>query len=128
MAVRALQKDSRNYNDGEFVDSTDDCKLGSARTKILAYLGQLRVGEWVSARKLCFDLQLRYTTAKNSLAGLEDRDLVHKRISNLKGVVAEFQLNSSATVKVQNTRGEVVNVAYVPPDWSDAYGKHPHNL
>lgn len=110
----------------------------STRTKILAYLGELRPTEFVSAKKLCYDLALRFTTAKNTLTLLEERGLVAKKITTTHGTVALFQIDPNAgtmaTVEISQQTGTGTNVMtterrlipYVPPEWSDAYGKHPY--
>ena len=95
----------------------------NARIRILAYLGQLKKDSFVSARNLCLDLDLRYTTAKNILSGLEDRMIVEKRISNKPNIVAEFRLHPGAQVATKDNN----LTAYIPPEWDDAYGKHPHS-
>lgn len=95
----------------------------SCRTKILAYLGELRQGEFVPVKKLIFDLGLRFTTAKNILSKLEAEWIVDKRITTTRGTVAAFRISPDA--RTHNNRGEVV--AYVPPEWSPAYGKHPYH-
>lgn len=112
----------------------------STRTKILAYLGELKPDDFVSAKKLCYDLALRFTTAKNTLTLLEERGLVEKKITNIKGTVASFRIDPNAgtitTVeKVQQTGTgtsmityERRLIPYVPPEWSDAYGKHPSSV
>lgn len=113
----------------------------STRTKILAYLGQLKPDDFVSATRLCCDLALRFTTAKNTLTLLEERGLVEKKIRNEKGTIAEFRIDPNAgkivgleevTVKLTGTGTSVMTterrfVPYVPPEWSDAYGKHPYS-
>ena len=101
--------------------TTDSGEAGitAVRTKILAYLGQLRPEEYAPARKLCYHLNLRFSTAKNTLTMLEERGLVEKIISNDKGVVALFRIDPHANMK---------GIPFVPPEWSDAYGKHPHTV
>lgn len=111
----------------------------STRTKILAYLGELKPGVFVSAKKLCYDLALRFTTAKNTLTMLEDRGLVEKKITNIKGTVASFRIDPNAgtmatveKVQLTGTGTSVMTterrlIPYVPPEWSDAYGKHPNS-
>ena len=109
--------------DGTIVDSGS-----STRTKILAYLGQLKPEEFISAKRLCYDLALRFTTAKNTLTLLEERGLVTKLITSNKGVVASFKIASDAGKYQPRTDGAegMRFVPYVPPEWSDAYGRHPY--
>ena len=107
----------------------------TARTKILAYLGELKPGVFISSQKLCCDLALRFTTAKNVLTTLEDLGLVQKKITTEKGTVASFRINpnagSIATVEKLTGNGTSIMeqriVPFVPPEWSDAYGKHPYS-
>ncbi len=99
----------------------------AVRTMVLAYLGQLRKDEWASAMVICTHLNLRFRTAQRTLALLLERELVEKRLDNKKGTVALFRIHPLATTFVINKHGEQVVATYVPPDWSDAYGKHPHN-
>ena len=106
-------------------------RIAFTRTRILAYLGQLQHGEFVSSGKIINDLQLRRTTAKNTLDYLEERGLVEKRISNDRRVVAEFRIHPDS-VQVDTSK-QVVNglpatTPYLPPEWSDVYGKHPHSV
>jgi hypothetical protein len=101
------------------VDSED---VTSAKTKILAYLGQLKPDDWADSKKICLDLDLRFTTAKNTLSLLETRDMVEKIVTTTKGTRAKFRLNP--TYQVSN--GSRL-VPYVPPEWSPAYGKHPNS-
>jgi len=102
-------------------------KIAAVRTKILAYLGELKKDEFVPAMKLCRDLDLRFTTAKNTLTMLEERGFVEKLVSNNPGIVASFRLDPSAGIK---NKGQGIEqdtfIPYIPPAWSDAYGKHPH--
>ena len=99
----------------------------ATRTRILAYLGCLHKDEWVVARKLCLDLLLPFTTAKNTLAGLEDRMLVEKKISNIRGVYAEFRIHPHAAIRATHpVTGKTELVAFVPPEWDDQYGKRPN--
>ena len=98
-------------------------RITNARIRILAYLGQLKKDSFVSARTLCLDLDIRYTTAKNILSGLEDRMLVEKRLSNKPNVVAEFRLHPGAHIAGKDN----ALIPYIPPEWDDAYGKHPHS-
>jgi len=107
----------------EDASMTVDNTVAGTRTKILAYLGQLKGASFVSAKKLCYDLQLRYTTAKNTLTTLEERGLVEKKIETEKGTVALFRIDPAATQLMRNSVN--LRTAYVPPEWSDAYGKHP---
>lgn len=89
------------------------------RTKILAYLGQLKKDEWKSAPDLCRDLSIRYSSAKTTLQMLEERGLVEKVITNRRGIVAMFRIDPRASKD---------GIPYVPPEWHDGYGKHPHAL
>ncbi len=112
----------------------------STRTKILAYLGELKSDDFVSSKKLCYDLALRFTTAKNILTSLEDSGLVEKKITTDKGTIASFRIDPNAGTmtiveKVLQTgtgTSMVTNerrlIPYVPPEWSDAYGKHPSSV
>ena len=95
----------------------------NARIRILAYLGQLKKDSFVAARNLCLDLDIRYTTAKNILSGLEDRMIVEKRLVNKPNVVAEFRLHPGAHIADKDN----TLIPYIPPEWDDAYGKHPHS-
>ncbi len=97
----------------------------AVRTKILAYLGALKPGDFASARRIVYDLDLRFTTAKNTLDMLEARGLVEKVISNKKGIVAMFRIDPAAVEKVEVSPGVAQMKPYIPPDWEDAYGKHP---
>ncbi len=123
------------------VDSEDSGNgVTSTKTKILAYLGELKPGDYVSAKKLCYDLALRFTTAKNCLTTLEDRGLVDKMITNNKGTVALFRIDPNAgkikdfvvTQKTETGTSVMTTerrlIPYVPPEWSDAYGKHPSSV
>lgn len=106
-----------------------------ARIKILAYLGELKPGDFVSAQKLCYDLALRFTTAKNVLTTLESLLLIEKKITTEKGTVASFRIspNAGTIATVEKDIGigtsvmEQKIVPFVPPEWSDAYGKHPYS-
>lgn len=89
------------------------------RTKILAYLGQLKKDEWRSAPDLCRDLSIRYSSAKNTLEMLEERGLIEKVITNRRGIVAVYRIDPRAAAN---------GIPYVPPEWHDGYGKHPHAL
>lgn len=101
----------------------------SARTKILAYLGQLKKDDFIPAKKLCYDLGLRYTTAKNTLTMLEERGLVEKKIENVKGTVASFRIDPDATEKRNGVAMEQIRIVpYTPPEWSEAYGHHPYSV
>lgn len=88
------------------LDGITDSTIHSVRTKLLAYLGQLRPEEYRSARRLCYDLNLRFSTAKNTLEMLEERGFVEKVISNKKGRVALFRIDPHATAD---------GSPYVPP-------------
>lgn len=94
-----------------------------AFTRILSYLGELRNGEWVTAKQLCDHLNLRFTTAKNALVALEDRGWVEKKISNRPRVIASFRINPEASVAVEGKMKKLI-----PPEWKDEYGKHPHSV
>ncbi len=97
----------------------------TTKTKILAYLGELKKNEWVLATKLCLHLNLRYTTAKNTLAMLEHQGLVAKEISKERGTVALYCIPVDTSVKLwENSRW--VHKPFIPPEWSAAYGQHPH--
>lgn len=120
----------------------------SNRTRILAYLGELRAGEFIPVKKLINDLSLRFTTAKNILSALEEEWIVEKKIVNNKGVVALFRISATAvTCRAQphttgnNAIGVALNqqavatteqsaattlVPYVPPEWEASYGQHPY--
>lgn len=107
-------------------------KQVSTRTKILAYLGELKKGEYVSSKKIVADLSLRFTTAKNVLTQLEEQWLVEKQIRTEHGTVALFRISPTATMTrtengVANMESPAV-VPFVPPEWSDAYGKHPSGI
>lgn len=93
--------------------NNDNEKRGSmtARTKLLAYLGQLQSGEWVPAKQLCEHLHLRYPTVKNTLKQLEEVGVVKRKVVTDRLVEAYFQLNPTTT--------------YIPPEWEDNYGVHP---
>lgn len=96
----------------------------NTRTKILAYLGELHPGEFVSVRKLIFDLDLRFTTAKNVLTKLEEEWLVDKRITTRRGTQASFRISPDAKAFRAGT-DELI--PFVPPEWSPEYGKHQYN-
>jgi predicted ArsR family transcriptional regulator len=113
--------------DSGTVDSTDS-SVSSTRTRILAYLGQLRAGEYVPAKKLCNDLRLRFTTAKNTLTLLEERGLVEKQVTTARGTVASFRIAADACTVSYNKDGSRRLLPYCPPEWSDAYGKHPNSV
>lgn len=116
-----------NSNTSCVVVDRGDSGVTSTRTKILAYLGQLKPDEYVSAKRLCYDLALRFTTAKNTLTLLEERGLVNKMITTTKGTVASFKIASDAGVYVvKEGTPERRFIPYVPPEWSDAYGRHPY--
>lgn len=102
------------------------CTPTITRTRILAYLGQLKPDEWASARKLCYDLDLRFTTAKNVLTALEDRGWVEKMISSDKGIIAKFRIDPAAITKQITPEGTSKMVGFIPPEWEPAYGRHPH--
>ncbi len=106
--------------------------VSSTRTRILAYLGELKPDDFVPAMKLCCDLSLRFTTAKNTLTMLEERGLVEKRKEPNKGSVVSFRIDPEAGTVQPNRvaeQGATMTksfVPYIPPQWSDAYGKHPY--
>lgn len=104
------------------MDSVTATRAQLVRVKILAYLGQLKKDEFVAARKLVLDLDLRYTTAKNVLEQLEERGYVQKIVSNHRGVFAKFRLDPGA-YKLLNSGSQQ---PFVPPEWEDAYGRHPY--
>ena len=99
----------------------------STRTKILAYLGELKPGEFVAVRKLIFDLGLRFTTAKNVLGKLEEEWIVDKRITTTRGTAASFRISPEAKTMKNNADGSTLVSPYVPPEWNEEYGKHPYN-
>lgn len=84
----------------------------SNKTKVLAYLGQLRSNEFVRGRKLVFDLSLRYRTAQKTLELLVVRGLVDKKIETRNGTIALYRINPS--------------IAVILPEWSANYGRHPY--
>lgn len=106
----------------------------STRTKILAYLGELKPKEFVAVKKLIADLGLRFTTAKNTLSQLEEEWLVEKRITNRNGIIASFRIMPTATEQrkvngvatVDHPNGDTV--PFTPPEWEADYGKHPYGL
>lgn len=103
---------------------------GDPRTKILAYLGALHPGEFVPVKQLIFDLDLRFTTAKNILTKLEQEWIVEKKITTDKGTQASFRIMPTA-VMAKKVNGIVVaneTVPYVPPEWEATYGRHPYGL
>lgn len=108
-------------------ESMRDTIATTVRTRILAYLGQLHSNDTVSARKLCYDLDLRFSTAKSVLTALEERGWVSKVISNDKCVVALYAIHPDAVVKTTTTDGRDTMVAMIPPEWEPAYGRHPYS-
>jgi hypothetical protein len=112
----------------------------STRTKILAYLGELKHAEFVAVKQLINDLNLRFTTAKNILTQLEQEWLVEKKVTTRKGTAAFFRISPTAVVPRvshsgcgngvvnmhENQQQEVATVPFVPPEWSSQYGKHPY--
>jgi predicted transcriptional regulator len=98
-----------------------------SKIKIMAYLGQLKPGEWVLATKLCLDLNLRFTTGKNSLTQLEDRGLIAKRKETDGGTVVLFCI-PPGTLQRKWKDDRWIDTPYIPPEWDDAYGKHPHSI
>lgn len=115
-----------------------DVVPGTTRTRILAYLGELKSGDYVSARKLVNDLSLRFTTAKNVLTVLEEEWIVEKKITTVRGTVAEFRISPTASVprarqatsmnQPNHSQASLELVPFVPPEWSDAYGEHPYGF
>lgn len=100
-----------------------------ALTRILAYLGELHADEWVAAKQLCDHLNLRFTTAKNALAAAEERGWIEKKISNRPRVIASFRIHPGAgVVRVDEKTGETTMKKFIPPEWKDEYGKHPHSV
>lgn len=106
----------------------------STRILVLAYLGQLRPKEFVTSQKLVRDLSLRFTTAKNVLAALEEEWIVEKRIENRNGIVASFRIMPTAVMPRKINGVATVNhpdgdyVSFVPPEWEASYGQHPYGL
>lgn len=108
--------------------------IPSTKTRILAYLGELRRGEFIPVKKLIHDLNLRFTTAKNALSALEEEWIVEKRITNKHGVVASFRISPTAVMQrkingvatVDHPEGDYV--PFVPPEWEANYGQHPYGL
>lgn len=98
------------------------CVAVSVRTKILAYLGQCKKDEWVNSKKVIADLQLRAPTAKNTVTTLENAGLVERRGYQERGQKMDIQWRLDS--RFSNAIGE----PFIPPDWSDAYGKHPRTL
>jgi hypothetical protein len=95
-----------------------------SKVKIMAYLGQLRPREWVLATKLCLDLNLRFTTAKNSLQQLEDRGIVAKKKETDHGTVVLFCI-PPGTIQRRWIDDRWIETPLIPPEWDDTYGKHP---
>lgn len=93
-----------------------DTDVVHVRTKILAYLGELHTGEFVSARKLINDLSLRFTTAKNILTVLEQEWIVEKELRITRRTTQAF-------FRLQPT-----NTSTQIPEWDDSYGKHPAGI
>lgn len=106
----------------------------STRTKILAYLGELKKDEFIPVRKLIYDLGLRFTTAKNVLSTLEEEWIVEKRITNKRGIIASFRIMPTAVMQRKVNGVATVNhpdgdyVPFVPPEWEAEYGQHPYGL
>lgn len=117
------------------MESIDVVASASTRTRILAYLGELKRGEYIPVKKLIYDLSLRFTTAKNVLAALEEEWLVDKKIETTRGTIALFRISPTAVSCVRtvgvagmNQTQEQRFVPYVPPEWSASYGRHPYGL
>lgn len=104
----------------------------NVRTRILAYLGELRAGDLVPVRKLINDLDLRFTTAKNVLSQLEEEWIVEKQITTQRGTVASFCISKTAMMQRKVNGVATVNhpngdyVPFVPPEWEASYGQHPY--
>lgn len=106
----------------------------STRTKILAYLGELRGAEFVPVKKLIADLGLRFTTAKNTLSLLEEEWIVEKRITNRNGIIASFRIMPTAqqqrkingVATMDHPHGDYI--PFTPPEWEASYGQHPYGL
>jgi hypothetical protein len=117
----------------EEVIDTKCVGTASVRVRILAYLGELKPGEFVKVRKLINDLDLRFTTAKNALSSLEEDWIVEKRIVNNRGIVASFRIMPTAVMPRKINGVATVNhpdgdyVPFVPPEWESQYGKHPYH-
>lgn len=105
-------------------------QLPSTRTRILAYLGELKPKEFVPVRKLIYDLSLRFTTAKNVLTTLEEEWIVDKKITVVHGTIAHFRISPDAVMAapVAANSCEQRLVPFVTPEWSATYGKHPYGL
>jgi hypothetical protein len=115
-----------------------DSEVGDAnagvnvRTKILAYLGELKLGVYIPVRKLIADLGLRFTTAKNVLSQLEGEWIVEKKITTEKGTIASFRISKTAVTQRKVNGVATVNhpngdyVPFVPPEWEASYGQHPY--
>jgi hypothetical protein len=117
----------------------DACSHGSnetvsTKTKVLAYLGELKKDEFVPVKKLIYDLGLRFTTAKNVLTALEEEWIVEKRIVNKRGIIASFRIMPTAVMQRKVNGVATVNhpdgdyVPFVPPEWEASYGQHPYGL
>jgi hypothetical protein len=99
------------------------------RTMILAYLGELKPEEFIPVRILIFDLNLRFTTAKNTLTKLEQDWLVEKKITVDRGTMASFRISPTAVMEEKiNGIATGRSVPFVPPEWNPQYGRHPHGL
>lgn len=109
----------------------------NTRTKILAYLGELRPGEFVPVKKLIYDLSLRFTTAKTVLSQLEEEWIVEKRIINNRGIIASFrimktamvaQANGVASMNDNSSSASSDTSPFIPPEWEASFGQHPYGL
>lgn len=85
----------------------------STRTKILAYLGQLKGDDYAFLMKMCFHLNLRAPTAKNILKVLEEESVIEKQLDPRRTTRAKYRISRARPT--------------IPPEWSDAYGKHPYH-
>jgi hypothetical protein len=125
-----------NHSDVLHLGEPDVYALGTpnTRTRVLAYLGELRPGEFVPVRKLIYDLSLRFTTAKNVLSSLEEEWIVEKRITNKRGIIASFRIMPTAVMQRKVNGVATMNhpmgdfVPFVPPEWEASYGQHPYGI